>query len=234
MENTLLFSSSWPSSSPRRTELERKEEDEILGGGRAEKTDLGALKEVEEGDLGGGSDEKTEDEEEGGGTKAKSGGGRGEEKTEEKEGTLVGGSRRYFAAEAEPSAACSSPSAPPRSSSSSSSEEEEENGKSEGVAVTTVSVDPYRDFRRSMEEIAEARHAEAADLDWDFMEELLLCFLELNHGRVHKHILRAFADFAVSFDRSRRWRSAVAEGKDQERTSPPRGKICKYINNNII
>lgn len=126
--------------------------------------------------------------------------------------------------------------APPGSApwSSSSSEEEEENGKSEGVAVTTVSVDPYRDFRRSMEEIAEARHAEAADLDWDFMEELLLCFLELNHGRVHKHILRAFADFAVSFDRSRRWRSAVAEGKDQERTSPPRGKICKYINNNII
>ncbi|XP_074563058.1 transcription repressor OFP14-like [Curcuma longa] len=104
---------------------------------------------------------------------------------------------------------------------------EEEDEKSEGVAVTTVSVDPYRDFRRSIEEMVEARHAEAADLDWDFMEELLLCYLELNHGRVHKHILMAFADLAVSFGRSRRWRSSVTEGTEQARTSPPRAKICK-------
>ncbi|KAG6505581.1 hypothetical protein ZIOFF_037945 [Zingiber officinale] len=101
-------------------------------------------------------------------------------------------------------------------SSSSSSDE-----KSEGVTVTTVSVDPYRDFRRSMEEMMEARHADAADLDWDFMEELLLCYLDLNHERVHKHILRAFADLAISFGRSRRWRSAVTEGKEQARTSSP-------------
>ncbi|KAG6509049.1 hypothetical protein ZIOFF_034439 [Zingiber officinale] len=107
-------------------------------------------------------------------------------------------------------------------SSSSSSDE-----KSEGVTVTTVSVDPYHDFRRSMEEMMEARHADAADLDWDFMEELLLCYLDLNHERVHKHILRAFADLAIIFGRSRRWRSAVTDGKEQARTSSPRGKICK-------
>ncbi|PKU84788.1 transcription repressor OFP14-like [Dendrobium catenatum] len=71
-----------------------------------------------------------------------------------------------------------------------------------GVAVMTFSKDPYEDFRRSMEEMMDARHKDSLKpLDWDFMEELLLCYLELNERGVHKHILRAFTDLTVSFRR---------------------------------
>ncbi|CAA6666262.1 unnamed protein product [Spirodela intermedia] len=66
----------------------------------------------------------------------------------------------------------------------------------------TFSNDPYGDFRRSLEEMVDARHQERRDpLDWDFMEELLISYLELNDRTVHKHIIRAFTDVVVSFRR---------------------------------
>ncbi|KAJ0985593.1 hypothetical protein J5N97_003949 [Dioscorea zingiberensis] len=71
-----------------------------------------------------------------------------------------------------------------------------------GVAVMTFSKDPYDDFRRSMQDMVDARHVDPEQpLDWDFMEELLFCFLELNDRTVHKYILRAFTDLTVSFRR---------------------------------
>ncbi|KAM0932650.1 putative transcription factor OFP family [Dioscorea sansibarensis] len=71
-----------------------------------------------------------------------------------------------------------------------------------GVAVMTFSKDPYDDFRRSMQDMVNARHVEPEQpLDWDFMEEMLFCFLELNDRTVHKYILRAFTDLTVSFRR---------------------------------
>lgn len=67
------------------------------------------------------------------------------------------------------------------------------------VAVMTLSKDPYGDFRRSLQEMVDARHQELRDpLDWDFMEELLISYLELNDRAVHKHIIHAFTDVAVS------------------------------------
>ncbi|XP_047937945.1 transcription repressor OFP12 [Salvia hispanica] len=64
-----------------------------------------------------------------------------------------------------------------------------------GVAVHTYSPDPYSDFRQSMFEMIEARDATA---DWDYLNELLLCYLSLNPGHTHKFIVGAFADVVVS------------------------------------
>uniref|UniRef100_A0ACD5Y337 Uncharacterized protein n=1 Tax=Avena sativa TaxID=4498 RepID=A0ACD5Y337_AVESA len=80
-------------------------------------------------------------------------------------------------------------------------------GGSGGVAVVTFSVAPYEDFRRSMREMADAHWAvrrEAPAVDWDFMEELLFCYLQLNERAVHKDILRAFTDTVAALRRRRR------------------------------
>ncbi|XP_072965781.1 transcription repressor OFP13-like [Typha angustifolia] len=64
-----------------------------------------------------------------------------------------------------------------------------------GVAVVEYSTDPRGDFKASMAEMLVARDVERGEsLDWEFMEELLLCYLEINERSVHKYILSAFAD----------------------------------------
>ncbi|ESW16638.1 hypothetical protein PHAVU_007G173000 [Phaseolus vulgaris] len=67
------------------------------------------------------------------------------------------------------------------------------------VAVATYSPDPYVDFRRSMQEMVEAR-PELMDVksNWNVLHELLLCYLALNPKNTHKFILGAFADLLVS------------------------------------
>ncbi|KAJ1405168.1 Ovate protein family, C-terminal [Sesbania bispinosa] len=67
------------------------------------------------------------------------------------------------------------------------------------VAVSTYSPDPYLDFRRSMQEMVEAR-PELMDVksNWKILHELLLCYLALNPKSTHKFILGAFADLLVS------------------------------------
>ncbi|KAG1335481.1 hypothetical protein COCNU_03G016000 [Cocos nucifera] len=74
----------------------------------------------------------------------------------------------------------------------------------EGLAVVILSRDPDSDFRRSMLEMVETRHVDPEEtLDWEFMEELLYCFLQLNDRGVHKHIVRAFTDLAAAGFRRR-------------------------------
>ncbi|XP_066394155.1 transcription repressor OFP12-like [Miscanthus floridulus] len=76
-----------------------------------------------------------------------------------------------------------------------------------GVAVATLSAAPYEDFRRSMREMVDASAgsgAAQAAVDWDFMEELLFCYLRLNDRAVHKDILRAFTDTVAAIRRRRR------------------------------
>lgn len=74
----------------------------------------------------------------------------------------------------------------------------------EGQAVAILSRDPDADFRRSMLEMVDARHVDPEEpLDWEFMEELLYCFLQLNDRGVHKHIVRAFTDIAAAGFRRR-------------------------------
>ncbi|KAM1042023.1 hypothetical protein FF1_031179 [Malus domestica] len=72
------------------------------------------------------------------------------------------------------------------------------------VAVPTFSPDPYRDFLRSMQEMVEARERTPDSEDvkkksnWEFLHELLLCYLALNPKSTHKFIIGAFADLLVS------------------------------------
>nr|XP_004495193.1 transcription repressor OFP12-like [Cicer arietinum] len=81
--------------------------------------------------------------------------------------------------------------------------EEEEKEKKvlfEGsVAVPTYSPDPYMDFRRSMQEMVEAR-PELMDVksNWNNLHELLLCYLALNPNNTHNFIMAAFADLIVT------------------------------------
>ncbi|GAB4841596.1 hypothetical protein Ancab_022310 [Ancistrocladus abbreviatus] len=67
-----------------------------------------------------------------------------------------------------------------------------------GFAVQTYSPDPYVDFRRSMQEMVEARELLDVKANWDYLHELLLCYLSLNPKSTHKFIIRAFADLLVS------------------------------------
>ena len=67
------------------------------------------------------------------------------------------------------------------------------------VAVPTFSPDPYADFRRSMQEMVEARELmDVQKSNWEFLHELLLCYLALNPKNTHKFIIGAFADLLVN------------------------------------
>ncbi|XP_010277205.1 PREDICTED: transcription repressor OFP11-like [Nelumbo nucifera] len=67
-----------------------------------------------------------------------------------------------------------------------------------GVPIPTYSPDPFMDFRRSMQEMVEARELLDVKADWDYLHELLLCYLTLNPKHTHKFIIGAFADLLVS------------------------------------
>ena len=66
------------------------------------------------------------------------------------------------------------------------------------VAVLVYSPTPYEDFRRSMQEMIEARSRNhRGNVDWSFMEELLFSYLNLNEKKSYRYILSAFADLVV-------------------------------------
>ncbi|XP_062104181.1 transcription repressor OFP12-like [Humulus lupulus] len=80
-----------------------------------------------------------------------------------------------------------------------------------GVEVPKYSVDPLVDFRRSMQEMMEARDVLVdGRTDLEYLHELLLCFLALNPKETHKFIISAFTDIVVSLlsapDQGRRHR----------------------------
>ncbi|KAI6674752.1 hypothetical protein NL676_002658 [Syzygium grande] len=97
----------------------------------------------------------------------------------------------------------------------------------DSVAVPTYSPDPYADFRRSMEEMVEARQLFDVKSDWDLLHELLLCYLALNPKSTHKIIVGAFADLLVSLmSRPPRQRSDRGGGGAEY---PDGGKGCKIF-----
>ncbi|KAL8259114.1 hypothetical protein R6Q59_027067 [Mikania micrantha] len=67
-----------------------------------------------------------------------------------------------------------------------------------GVAIPTISPDPYFDFRKSMQEMVEARDLVDVRANWDYLHELLTCYLDLNPKSAHKFIVGAFADLLVT------------------------------------
>ncbi|GMH22210.1 hypothetical protein Nepgr_024053 [Nepenthes gracilis] len=70
------------------------------------------------------------------------------------------------------------------------------------VTLTAAPTNPYEDFRRSMKQVIETRVKENRSVDWDFIEELLLCYLRLNEKQQHKYILGAFVDLILVLRRN--------------------------------
>ncbi|CAA3029049.1 Hypothetical predicted protein [Olea europaea subsp. europaea] len=66
------------------------------------------------------------------------------------------------------------------------------------IAISTYSPDPFMDFRRSMQEMVEARELVDVRANWDYLHELLMCYLSLNTKTTHKFIVGAFADLIIS------------------------------------
>ena len=65
-----------------------------------------------------------------------------------------------------------------------------------GVAVVAkMSPDPYGEFRRSMEEMVEARETRPSR---ESLDELLLCYLALNAKTTHNSIIAAFSDLLIT------------------------------------
>ncbi|TMW84211.1 hypothetical protein EJD97_025611 [Solanum chilense] len=65
------------------------------------------------------------------------------------------------------------------------------------IAIPTDSPDPYLDFRRSMQEMVEARGLSDIRGNWESLHELLMCYFTLNPKSTHKYIVGAFSDLVV-------------------------------------
>ncbi|XP_010417768.1 PREDICTED: transcription repressor OFP14-like [Camelina sativa] len=67
------------------------------------------------------------------------------------------------------------------------------------IAVLKYSDEPQDDFRLSMVEMMESKLGmREREVDWDLMEELLFCYLDLNDKKSHKFILSAFVDLIIA------------------------------------
>ncbi|KAG6597444.1 Transcription repressor OFP12, partial [Cucurbita argyrosperma subsp. sororia] len=66
------------------------------------------------------------------------------------------------------------------------------------VKVRKVSTDPFVDFRGSMQEMIEARN-QPVDVrrDWEYLLDLLICYLQINSLDTHKFITTAFSDLLI-------------------------------------
>ncbi|EOA34229.1 hypothetical protein CARUB_v10021740mg [Capsella rubella] len=67
------------------------------------------------------------------------------------------------------------------------------------IAVLKYTDEPQEDFRLSMVEMMESKLGmREREVDWDLLEELLFCYLDLNHKKSHKFILSAFVDLIIA------------------------------------
>ncbi|CAL1377960.1 unnamed protein product [Linum trigynum] len=82
------------------------------------------------------------------------------------------------------------------------------------IAVLTYTRAPQDEFVRSMQEMVAARMEDKGSVDWEFMEELLFAYLNLNDKKSHRFILSAFVDLIVTL------RPAAGEG------APARARRC--------
>jgi len=82
------------------------------------------------------------------------------------------------------------------------------------VAVLAYSPSPYEDFRRSMQEMVEARGMRNhGKVEWSFMEELLFSYLNLNEKKSYRYIISAFVDLMV----------VLSQDSERDRSEPDRG-----------
>lgn len=83
------------------------------------------------------------------------------------------------------------------------------------IALLSYSPTPYDEFRRSMQELVESKYGKTElnqmKIDWDFMEEMLFCYLNLNEKKSHKFILSAFVDLITVLRQSQNSEAAPAK-----------------------
>ncbi|XP_020210351.1 transcription repressor OFP12-like [Cajanus cajan] len=97
-----------------------------------------------------------------------------------------------------------------------------------GVRVPKYSLNPYKDFLRSMQDMVRSRQLLDITLDSDYLHELLLCYLALNPTHTHKYILRAFTDLLLqlfSSAPSRTTYEVCVSSKGQ--LEPNQGGVCR-------
>lgn len=73
-------------------------------------------------------------------------------------------------------------------------EEEEKSPFKESVILAMESDDPYRDFKRSMQEMVESS---SGIKDWEWLQELLGWYLKMNGNGNHGFIVGAFVDLLL-------------------------------------
>ncbi|XP_028771733.1 transcription repressor OFP14-like [Neltuma alba] len=67
-------------------------------------------------------------------------------------------------------------------------------GSRENIVILACSASQHEDLRQSMKEMVDRRLRIYGRVDWGFMEELLLCYLNLNERKSYKFILSAYVD----------------------------------------
>lgn len=85
------------------------------------------------------------------------------------------------------------------------------------MRVPKYSVNPYVDFLRSMQEMIQSHQALDVTNDWDYLQQLLFCYLALNPTHTHKYILRAFTHLVVDLLSS----SSSSSFSSPSSSSPP-------------
>jgi len=95
--------------------------------------------------------------------------------------------------------------------------------------VPKYSVNPYVDFLRSMQEMIQSQHQELdVTNDWDYLHELLLCYLALNPTHTHKYIVQAFTHLLVDILSSSS-SSSFSSSSSLPSLSPPKLKNQRHI-----
>ncbi|CAL5359076.1 hypothetical protein CsSME_00049178 [Camellia sinensis var. sinensis] len=69
--------------------------------------------------------------------------------------------------------------------------------RQDSVAVALYSSEPCDEFYKSMVEMVASRLEQNLTVDWDYMQDLLICYLDINEKSSHKYVLRAFVDVVV-------------------------------------
>ncbi|XP_059664414.1 transcription repressor OFP12-like [Cornus florida] len=123
--------------------------------------------------------------------------------------TVFASQRLFFSSPGRSNSIIESPPSSP--SSSTGNQPESDTLVGGGIAISTYSRNPYKDFRRSMQEMVEARDL-TVGANWDYLHELLLCYLALNATSTHNCIIRAFSDVVVSLVLSQ----AAGGGRESE------------------
>ncbi|CAJ2630224.1 unnamed protein product [Trifolium pratense] len=89
--------------------------------------------------------------------------------------------------------------------------------------VPKYSINPYDDFLCSMQEMIQSQQ-QVFDVtnDWDYLHELLLCYLALNPTHTHKYIVQAFTHLLVDILSSS---SSSSFSSSSQPPSPPSRKL---------